>query len=47
MGNEYIAQNGATYNANTALTVTGCPKAAKAAKKAKKGKGHKKAKGKK
>ena len=30
MGNEYIAQNGATYNANTALTVTGCPKAHKA-----------------
>ena len=26
MGNEYIGQNGATYNANTALTVTGCPK---------------------
>ncbi len=47
MGNEYIAQNGATYNANTALTVTGCPKAAKAAKKAKKGKGHKKGKRKK
>ena len=30
MGNEYIGQNGATYNANTALTVTGCPKAHKA-----------------
>jgi hypothetical protein len=41
MGNEYIAQNGATYNANTTLTVTGCPKA-KPAKKAKKGKSHKK-----
>ena len=26
MGNEYIGQNGSTYNANTALTVTGCPK---------------------
>ena len=30
MGNEYIGQNGSTYNANTALTVTGCPKAHKA-----------------
>ena len=46
MGNEYIGQNGSTYNANTALTVTGCPKA-KPAKKAKRGKGHKKGKGKK
>ena len=41
MGNEYIGQNGATYNATTPLTVTGCPKA-HAAKKSKKGKGHKK-----
>ena len=30
MGNEYIGQNGATYNATTPLTVTGCPKAHKA-----------------
>ena len=35
---DYIAQNGATYNANVPIAVTGCPKA-KVAKKAKKKKG--------
>jgi hypothetical protein len=44
--NEYIGQNGAPYNANVPISVTGCPKA-KVAKKVKKGKSHKKGKKKK
>ena len=42
MGNEYIGQNGSTYNANTALTVTGCPKVKPAKKTKHKAKRHKK-----
>ena len=41
---DYIGQNGATYNANVPISVTGCPKAKPAAKHKKKAKGkaHKK-----
>lgn len=44
MPNEYIAQNGATYNYNAKLSVTGCPPARAKAKPGKKAKAKKKAK---